>query len=134
MELAPACPGRLPFYIGVCTGRTRLPPGIHFAQPGRRRQAAQAAVGAAGLAPKHPQENMSYLFKNKIDVPASAWSGTWAVAKKDLLTFKRDTREWFGILIPYIIMAFFIGQYFMAPSTSSRSSMIMVLINVYHHF
>jgi ABC-2 type transport system permease protein len=93
---------------------------------GEGRQAAQAAGEKA-------PENISYLFKQETAVPASAWSGTWAVAGKDLLTFKRDTREWFGILIPLILMAFFVGQYFLAPSASSRSSMITVLIIVHHY-
>lgn len=92
---------------------------------GRRRK---LRAPAAGLAEKRPQENMSYLFKQEITAPASAWSGTWAVARKDLLTFRRDTREWFGILIPLILMAFFVGQYFVAPSEATRSSMITVLI------
>jgi len=99
---------------------------------GFRRGFISLSQGEGGrrrkLREKRPRENISYLFKQETAVPASAWSGTWAVAGKDLLTFKRDTREWFGILIPLILMAFFVGQYFLAPSASSRSSMITVLI------
>ncbi|WP_368292919.1 hypothetical protein [Dehalobacter sp. TBBPA1] len=61
-------------------------------------------------------------------LPASTWAGMWAVAKKDLLTLKRDTREWFSYLIPLIIMAFFVVQFLFNASASSVSSLVMVLI------
>jgi ABC-2 type transport system permease protein len=66
--------------------------------------------------------------EDKIDVKASAWTGVWAVAKKDLLYLKRDTREWFGYLTPLIIMAFFIAQYLFGGSEGSRASLITVFI------
>ncbi len=41
---------------------------------------------------------------------------------------RRDTREWFGYLVPLIIMAFFAGQFLFVPSVVTRNSSIMVLI------
>jgi ABC-2 type transport system permease protein len=48
--------------------------------------------------------------------------------QKDLLYLKRDTREWFGYLVPLIIMAFFIVQYLLSGSEGSRASVVAVLI------
>ena len=59
---------------------------------------------------------------------ASAWRGMWAVAKKDLLYLRRDTREWFGYMIPLIVLAFFIGQYIFLSSDASRSSLVSILM------
>lgn len=58
----------------------------------------------------------------------SRFAGIWAVAKKDLLYLKRDTREWFGYLTPLIIMAFFIAQYLFGGSEGSRASLITIFI------
>ncbi|KGP74808.1 hypothetical protein JT05_13810 [Desulfosporosinus sp. Tol-M] len=74
------------------------------------------------------RESISYFFKEKVTYTASPWLGMWAVAKKDLLSMKRDTREWFGYMVPLIIMAFFIGQYFLSSEKSSQASLITVLI------
>ncbi len=76
------------------------------------------------------QEKVSYsLILNKEVTPsASPWLGMWAVAKKDLLSMKRDTREWFGYLTPLIIMVFFVGQFIFFQVESSRMSLIAVLI------
>ena len=57
-----------------------------------------------------------------------AWRGMWAVAKKDLYYMIRDTREWFGYLIPLIIMLFFIAQYLFLDVISAQSSLITVQI------
>lgn len=76
-------------------------------------------------------EITSYLypvFNEKISAAASPWLGMWAVAKKDLLSLKRDTREWFGYLVPLIIMLFFIGQFLFSQARSSQTSLIIVLI------
>ncbi len=59
---------------------------------------------------------------------ASPWLGMWALAKKDLLYLRRDTREWFGLITPLILMAFFIFQFRMFPGDSSRTTLVMVLI------
>jgi ABC-2 type transport system permease protein len=61
-------------------------------------------------------------------IKASALTGIWAVAKKDLLYLKRDTREWFGYLTPLIIMVFFIVQYLFGGSEGSRASLITIFI------
>lgn len=58
----------------------------------------------------------------------SSRRGMWAVAKKDLLYLKRDVREWFGYLIPLIILAFFIGQSIFLPGASTRSSLVTILV------
>ncbi len=58
----------------------------------------------------------------------SPLAGMWAVAKKDLLYLKRDTREWFGYLTPLIIMAFFIAQYLFVRTPGSESSLVTVFI------
>jgi len=76
----------------------------------------------------NPQKNRLYFFKEEAAYSASSWSGMWAVAKKDLLSMKRDTREWFGYLVPLIIMAFFIGQYLLFSAESSQGSLLTVLI------
>lgn len=68
------------------------------------------------------------VFKEEVRGTASPWAGMWAVAKKDLLSLKRDTREWFGYLVPLIIMLFFIGQYLFFQAKSSQASLISVLV------
>lgn len=58
----------------------------------------------------------------------SSITGIWAIAKKDLLYMRRDTREWFGYTVPIIIMIFFIGQFLFFQAEMMQTSMIMVLI------
>ncbi|MDD2497031.1 MAG: hypothetical protein PHY90_02680, partial [Desulfitobacteriaceae bacterium] len=70
----------------------------------------------------------SFLSEEKTADTASSWRGVWAVAKKDLLSLKRDTREWFGYLAPLIIMVFFIGQFLFLQTESTQASLIMILI------
>ena len=90
---------------------------------GKRRKAQ--VVGSK----KEQQKDLSFtVLKQAAVSPASPWLGMWAVAKKDLLSVKRDTREWFGYLVPLIIMLFFIGQYLFSSVRSSGSSLITVLI------
>ena len=59
---------------------------------------------------------------------ASVRAGMWAVAKKDLLYMRRDTREWFGYLAPILLMAFFVGQYLFFKQAQMKASMITVLV------
>ncbi|MDO0822740.1 putative ABC transporter permease subunit [Desulfosporosinus nitroreducens] len=93
---------------------------------GRRRK--KRIVPASGEE-HHQQELTSYLvFKEEVSGTASPWLGMWAVAKKDLLSMKRDTREWFGYLVPLIIMLFFVAQFLFSKAESSRASLITVLI------
>ncbi len=59
---------------------------------------------------------------------ASPTIGVWAVAKKDLLSLKRDTREWFGYLTPLLIMAFFVGRALLFPGGGSKESLGGILL------
>ncbi|HZK24181.1 MAG TPA: hypothetical protein VFC74_02200 [Oscillospiraceae bacterium] len=59
---------------------------------------------------------------------ASPWAGMWAVAKKDLLYMKRDTREWFGYMVPLLLMMFFVAQYLFFQAEQTASSMVSVLV------
>ncbi|MFZ7101781.1 MAG: putative ABC transporter permease subunit [Peptococcaceae bacterium] len=92
---------------------------------GRRRKTRISPVNKQET---YPQRNITGLFNGAAVQQASPWWGTWAVAKKDLLSIKRDTREWFAYLVPLIIMAFFIIQFLLAPGTPNRFSLITVLI------
>lgn len=58
----------------------------------------------------------------------SPWQGMWAVAKKDLLYMKRDTREWFGYLTPLLIMVFFIARVLFFPGPGAHQTLITVLV------
>ncbi len=89
--------------------RRRLKEEQKAARPGDHRLLPLAAPGEGGAA-------------------APPWRGMWAVARKDLLYLKRDTREWFGYLIPLIILGFFIGQNIFLPGASTRASMTMILL------
>jgi ABC-2 type transport system permease protein len=94
---------------------------------GRRRKTRPGAAKPAAQAPSPAMT--SYLMpKAETLTQASPWAGAWAVARKDWLAFKRDTREWFTFLMPLILMAFFIGRYFVSPSVSNSSSLITVLV------
>lgn len=95
---------------------------------GRRRK-----TNGKGQEPGRKSSSWEQVFATKtgedtINVKSSVLTGIWAVAKKDLLYLKRDTREWFGYLTPLIIMAFFIGQYLLSGSAGSRSSLVSVFI------
>lgn len=59
---------------------------------------------------------------------SSPWHGMWAVAKKDLVYMKRDSREWFGYLTPLMLMIFFVGRFLFLPGPGARESMIMILV------
>jgi len=72
-------------------------------------------------------KQLAYSINEPVTTDSSPWLGMWAVARKDLLYIKRDTREWFGYLVPLIIMAFFIGQYFLFPAAPTRSSLVTIL-------
>lgn len=90
---------------------------------GKRRkvQKAERDLGQPG------KPSLAFLKREGVS-QASPWAGMWAVAKKDLLAMKRDTREWFGYLVPLIIMLFFVGQFLFSSVRSSRASLITVLI------
>ncbi|WP_088225872.1 putative ABC exporter domain-containing protein [Desulfosporosinus sp. FKB] len=90
---------------------------------GKRRK-AQAEEGSGKLQ-KAP--SLAFLMQDVVS-PSSPWLGMWAVAKKDLLSMKRDTREWFGYLVPLIIMLFFVGQFLFSSVKTSGSTLMTVLI------
>lgn len=90
---------------------------------GKRRK-----VSKKGPAKGNKESAGLSIPKNINHVQASPWLGMWAVAKKDLLSLKRDTREWFGYLMPLTIMAFFVAQFLFTSSRSGFSSLIAVLI------
>lgn len=88
----------------------------------QRKKKQQPATGAparrtAIFLPVEAEENTA---------PASVWQGMWAIAKKDLLYMKRDTREWLGYLTPLILMAFFVGQYLFLRNESTLGSLTAV--------
>ncbi|MDD4168733.1 MAG: hypothetical protein PHD36_00445 [Desulfotomaculaceae bacterium] len=92
---------------------------------GRRKKGSPHAKPARSL----PQESVPVLTAGRVVAgKASPWLGMWAVAKKDLLYVRRDTREWFGYMMPLIIMVFFVGQTLLLPSEATRGSAIMVLV------
>ena len=104
---------------------------------GRRRKRRPAEAGASGATGRSGTSaaNRSLPLKSRLTFnqdasagTASPWTGMWAIAKKDLLYLKRDTREWFGYLVPLIIMGVFIVQHLFANDQSSRASLIAVLI------
>jgi ABC-2 type transport system permease protein len=96
---------------------------------GRRRKTKRKGKELADVMKPSPGKEIFAAKPEDItNVKASVLTGIWAVAKKDLLYLKRDTREWFGYLTPLIIMAFFIAQYLLGGSEASRSSLITVFI------
>ncbi|AET67130.1 hypothetical protein Desor_1473 [Desulfosporosinus orientis DSM 765] len=90
---------------------------------GKRRKAK-----VEGNETKQQKDPSLAVLKQEVVPQASPWLGMWAVAKKDLLSMKRDTREWFGYLVPLIIMLFFVAQFLFSSVRTSRSSLITVLI------
>jgi ABC-2 type transport system permease protein len=94
---------------------------------GGRRRKKRLAEGKK--AKQLRMEYSSILMRNEKAVgTASPWRGVWAVAKKDLLSFKRDTGEWFGYLTPLIVLIFFIGQFLLRQTDSAQTSLIVILI------
>jgi ABC-2 type transport system permease protein len=72
--------------------------------------------------------SLSFLRDEKHVPKSSSWLGMWAVAKKDLLSLKRDSRESFAYIMPLILMAFFIGQFFFFSNRANFISLINILI------
>jgi ABC-2 type transport system permease protein len=92
-----------------------------------RRKRGQNMKEDAGLALRDKNGLRFLSAATAAGADAPAWRGMWAVAKKDLLYLKRDSREWFGYLIPLIILAFFIAQNIFLPGAPSRSSLVTIL-------
>lgn len=68
-----------------------------------------------------------FTWQNTLEA-SSPLRGMWAVAKKDLLTIKRDTREWFGYLTPILLTAFFVGRTIFLPGAGANESLVTVLV------
>lgn len=110
-----------------------------FLERGFRQGFISLSQGRSGKRRKRPPidatadkrrqaEYASSILKKGVIHTASPWQGMWAVAKKDLLSMKRDTREWFGYLAPLVIMVFFVGQFLFMQGDASRASLIAVLV------
>jgi len=97
-------------------------------QGGRRRKKHRQPRSSGERVRSEERHPLSLTATQEPFPKASAWRGMWAVAKKDLLYLRRDTREWFGYMIPLIVLAFFIGQHIFLFSDTSRSSLVTVLI------
>ncbi|NLA11337.1 MAG: hypothetical protein GX883_04355 [Firmicutes bacterium] len=96
-------------------------------QGGGSRKKRSKLKNRAGAA--RPQEGGLFDLPATAGPKASSWRGLWAVAKKDLLYLKRDTREWFGYLIPLVLLGFFIGQNIFLPGEASRATLIAILLS-----
>lgn len=59
---------------------------------------------------------------------ASPARGMWAIAKKDLLSLRRDTREWFGYIAPLLVLAFFVGRVLLLPGAGAKESLIGIFV------
>lgn len=95
---------------------------------GRRKKKRRGAKAGAGAA-LQAERTAAYLPGiSETAAKGSSWRGMWAVAKKDLLYLKRDSREWFGYMIPLILLAFFIGQNVFLPGRSSEASLVTILV------
>ena len=101
---------------------------ISLSEGGGGRRKRRRSRESAGRSLHHHEQTGLFTDYSHVYSTGSAWRGMWSVAKKDLLYLKRDAREWFGYLIPLIIMLFFIGQYLFMPADAAQSSLIAVLI------
>ena len=93
--------------------------------------------GAGGRRKKQPEQHQAGDIKpslvqltagERVIGLASPLAGMWAVAKKDLLYMIRDTREWFGYMVPVLLMMFFVVRYIFFPVEQTAGSMISVLL------
>ena len=93
--------------------------------------------GAGGRRKKQPEQHQAGDIKpslvqltagERVIGLASPLAGMWAVAKKDLLYMIRDTREWFGYMVPVLLMMFFVVRYIFFPVEQTAGSMISVLV------
>lgn len=110
-----------------------MAPAFFLVEKGFRRGWISLSQGAAKKIDKVPS-----AAKRATPKTLTAWQGPmeatsplrgmWAVAKKDLLTIKRDTREWFGYLTPLLLMGFFVGRALLLPGAGANESMVTVLI------
>lgn len=94
---------------------------------GRRRQKQAPVLETRNTQDKAPAK-MAFLYEKEAAPKTSSWPGMWAVAKKDLLSLKRDAREWFGYLLPLIFMAFFIAQFSFFSTKANLTSLLYILM------
>lgn len=94
---------------------------------GGRRKKRRSSSRSSRVAHQQGQPAL-FTFDAGFTGSGSAWRGMWSVAKKDLLYMKRDTREWFGYMVPLIIMVFFVAQFLFFSVSTAQGSMISVLI------
>ncbi len=100
---------------------------INQGESGRKRRKYKAPAA-------HKTSGESVKASHRLEdvrIPAeksSALRGMWLVAKKDLLYMRRDTREWFGYMMPLVLMAFFVGQYLFTRAAPMQASMVSVLV------
>jgi len=71
---------------------------------------------------------IQFAGQESATVATSSIAGIWAVAKKDLLYMRRDTREWFGYMMPVFMMIFFVGQFLFFQAEVMQTTMVLVLI------
>ena len=115
-----------PVFHSLYPAGARLPSGLDLPQPRSRRPAQ-----------KQPEQHQAGDIKpslvqltagERVIGLASPLAGMWAVAKKDLLYMIRDTREWFGYMVPVLLMMFFVVRYIFFPVEQTAGSMISVLV------
>jgi len=71
---------------------------------------------------------IQFAEQESVTVATSSIAGIWAVAKKDLLYMRRDTREWFGYMMPIFIMIFLVVQFLFFQAEVMQTTLVMVLI------
>lgn len=63
--------------------------------------------------------------------PAPPWTAVWAVARKDLLALRRDTRERIGLISPLVIMLFFLFQAGSRPGNERIRVSLTAIITIF---
>ncbi len=92
---------------------------------GGRRRYKRRSYKSAG---KYQNATLQFTATEGAIGTTSPLAGMWAVAKKDLLYMRRDTREWFGYMIPLFFMVFLVAQFLFFQVGVMQSTMVMVLI------
>jgi ABC-2 type transport system permease protein len=77
---------------------------------------------------KYQSATMQFAAMENVTGTTSHLEGMWAVVKKDLIYMRRDTREWFGYMVPLFLMAFFVAQFLFFQASAMQTTMVMVLI------
>ncbi len=94
----------------------------------KKRKGTPEKVSPQDLSAPGSLKNIISALNPETTQKASYFETVWAIAKKDLLYLKRDTREWFGYLTPLIIMAFFIAQYLFSSFEGAIASLVTVFV------